>query len=45
MSFPFDASTYRTCSRRRVVFARGGKARCVLRRETPQDLLYLETEE
>ena len=24
MSFPFDASTYRTCSRRRVVFARGG---------------------
>lgn len=24
MSFSFDASTYRTCSRRRVVFARGG---------------------
>lgn len=39
------ASNYNHLGRPAVVFARGGKARCVLRRETPQDLLYLETEE
>ena len=39
------ASNYNHLGRPAVVFARGGTARCVLRRETPQDLLYLETEE
>ena len=39
------ASNYNHLGRPAVVFARGGTARCVLRRETPQDLVYLETEE
>lgn len=39
------ASNYNHLGRPAVVFVRDGNVRCVLRRETPQDLLYLETEE
>ena len=39
------ASNYNGLGRPPVVFARGGKARLVLRREEPEDLLRLECEE
>lgn len=39
------ASNYNHLGRPAVVFAREGTARCVLRRETPQDLLAYETDQ